>query len=297
MSATSTTGNVLSQDLGAASKKVAGGKSKKSNWVTAVRFFAKNFVLLGFIVWWFTVRFFSEYDDRILELEGLLKKMTKMIEVQVDVVDKKIVNEVGELRKEMDVKLSKKNELRKEMDVKIEQKGAFLKNELRKLETKGEKLERYLSELKVDDLLTKEEFEKFVEVLKNVKGNEHEGGGLDEIREFARGVVESEIEKHAADGLGRVDYALANGGAAVVTHSKPYGKETLYLLTSRNGVHPKANMMLKPSFGEPWQCFPLEGSRGFVQIRLHAEIIPEAITLEHVAKLICLLYLPEFSLW
>ncbi|GAU43446.1 hypothetical protein TSUD_140830 [Trifolium subterraneum] len=297
---------VLSKDLGPASKRVAGGdstavaprrlrksggKSEKPKWVTVVRIFAKNFVLLALLVGfvqlirWFTLKSgegvvvggggyagFSEYDERISELEGLLKKMTKMIQVQVDVVDKKIVNEVGELRKEMDVK--------------IEQKGAFLENELRKLETKGEKLERYLSELKVDDLLTKEEFEKFVEVLKNVKGNEYEGGGLDEIREFARGVVESEIEKHAADGIGRVDYALANGGAAVVRHSEAYnvGRGNWYMLTSRNGVHPKANLMLNPSFGEPGQCFPLKGSSGFVQIRLRSEIIPEAITLEHVAK-------------
>lgn len=295
---------VLSKDLGPTSKRVAGGdstavtprrsrksgvKSEKPKWVTVVRIFAKNFVLIALLVGfvqlirWFALKSgegvvgggyagFSEYQDRVSELEGSLKKMTKMIQVQVDVVDKKIENEVGVLRKETDLK--------------IEQKGAFLENELRKLETKGEKLERYLSELKVEEFLTKEEFEKFAEGLRNVKGNEYEGGGLDEIREFARGVVESEIEKHAADGLGRVDYALANGGAAVVRHSEAYdvGRGNWNILSPRNGVHPKANKMLSPSFGEPGQCFPLKGSSGFVQIRLRAEIIPEAITLEHVAK-------------
>jgi len=35
---------------------------------------------------------------------------------------------------------------------------------------------------------------------------------------FARGMV----EKHAGDGLGRVDYALANGGDFVVRHSEAY---------------------------------------------------------------------------
>ena len=290
---------VLSKDLAPAPKRVTGGdstrrlrktvgKTEKPRWITVARIFAKNFVLLmilvGFVqlIRWFALKSgegvaggyagLSEYEDRISEMEGLLKKTAKMIQVQVDVVDKKIENEVGGLRKEMDSK--------------IEQKGLFLENELKKLETKGAKLERYLDELKVEDLLTKEEFEKFVEGLRNVKGNTYEDGGLDEIREFARGVVEREIEKHAADGLGRVDYALATGGATVVGHSEAYDvrRTNWYLLNAKNGVHPNANNMLKPSFGEPGQCFPLKGSSGFVEIRLRTEIIPEAVTLEHVAK-------------
>ncbi|KAI5420794.1 SUN domain-containing protein 2 [Lathyrus oleraceus] len=290
---------VLSKDLTPASKRITGGdsaavtprrlrktvgKSDKQRWVTVARIFAKNFVLLAMLaglvqlIRWFALKSgegvvggytgLSEYEDRISEMEGLLKKTTKMIQVQVDVVDTKVGG------------------LRKEMDAKIEQQGAFLENELKKLVTKSEKLERYLDELKVEDLLTKEEFEKFVEGLSKGKGNSYEGAGLDEIREYARGVVETEIEKHAADGLGRVDYALANGGAAVVRHSDPYDmrRGKLFSLSPGNGVHPNADKMLKPSFGEPGQCFPLKGSSGFVQIKLRAEIIPEAITLEHVAK-------------
>ena len=49
-------------------------------------------------------------------------------------------------------------------------------------------------------------------------------------------------------------------------------------------------MMLKQSFGEPGQCFPLKGDSGFVQIRLRTTIIPEAITLEHVDKVMFLLF-------
>ncbi|KAL0791197.1 hypothetical protein Bca101_007443 [Brassica carinata] len=37
-------------------------------------------------------------------------------------------------------------------------------------------------------------------------------------------------------------------------------------------------------FGEPGQCFALKGSSGYVQIRLRGPIVPEAFTLEHVAK-------------
>ena len=48
--------------------------------------------------------------------------------------------------------------------------------------------------------------------------------------------------------------------------------------------------MLKPSFGEPGQCFPLKGDSGFVQNRLKTTIISKAITLEHVDKVMFLLF-------
>jgi SUN domain-containing protein 1/2 len=44
--------------------------------------------------------------------------------------------------------------------------------------------------------------------------------------------------------------------------------------------------MLKPSFGEPGNCFALKGSRGFVQFKLRSAIVPEAVTLEHIAKVL-----------
>lgn len=289
-----------SRDL-APVKKVAGGnsasvpprrlrkpaaKAEKPRWVTVVRIFGKNLVLL--VVLMGLVQLIrrlalksgdaadggypglSEFEGRISDVEGLLKRTAKMIQVQVDVVDKKIENEVRGLRKELSGK--------------IDEKGVILESGLRKLEARSEELESRMSELKREDWLTKEEFDKFVEELRNVKG--YEGGGLDEIREFARGVIEKEIEKHAADGLGRVDYALASGGAAVVKHSEVYntGKGNWFTMAAKNGVHPSAAKMLKPSFGEPGQCFPLKDSKGFVQIKLRTAIIPEAVTLEHVAK-------------
>lgn len=291
------------RDLAPAAKKVAGGNSaavaprrarkpparaEKPRWVTVASIFARNFVFVVVFVGLIQLirrlalnsgdgvavgyAGLSELEGRISDVEGLLKKTAKMNQVQVDVVDKKIEDEVRGLRKEMDKK--------------FDEKGAFLESEFQRLEAKSEKLERYLGELKAEDWLSKEEFEKFVEDLRKGKGNGYEGGGLDEIREFARGVIEKEIEKHAADGLGRVDYALASGGAAVVRHSEHYDvrKGNWFLSSARNGVHPDADKMLKPSFGEPGQCFPLKGSSGFVQIRLRTDIIPEAVTLEHVAK-------------
>ncbi|KAK7405660.1 hypothetical protein VNO78_07239 [Psophocarpus tetragonolobus] len=261
-------------------------KAEKPRWLTVVSIFGKNLVLLVVLVGLVQLirrtalksgdaggyAELSDFEGRISDVEGLLKKTAKMIQVQVDVVDKKIEDEVRGLRKELNEK--------------IEEKGVILESGLKKLEARSDELEKYLSELKGGDWLSKEEFEKFVEEVKSVKGNEFEGGGLDEIREFAREVIEKEIEKHAADGLGRVDYALASGGAAVAKHSEVFdlGRGNWFMLTAKNGVHPSAEKMLKPSFGEPGQCFPLKDSKGFVQIRLRTAIIPEAVTLEHVAK-------------
>jgi SUN domain-containing protein 1/2 len=204
----------------------------------------------------------------------------------VDVASRKIDMEVGELRKEVDKK--------------IEDRGVALAGELRKLEAKSEGLERSVSELKSVDWLSKQEFERIYEDLKKeAKGGEKGelGASLDDIMAYARNVVEKEIEKHAADGLARVDYALGSGGGSVVKHSEPYvvGKGSNWWTSMRNVVHYDADKMLRPSFGEPGQCFPLKGSSGFVQIKLRTAIIPEAITLEHVSKVLFLLTISYLS--
>lgn len=101
-------------------------------------------------------------------------------------------------------------------------------------------------------------------------------------------LVEKAIEKHAADGLARVDYAAASWGATVVGHSEPplEGDWTWlgWWSTGWNGVHQNAIKILSPSFGEPGRCFPLKGSSGFVVIKLREPIVPDAITLEHVSN-------------
>lgn len=266
-------------------------KPEKPRWLTILSVFTKNFVLLLVLLGLVQMirrlalksgegavgnqMGFSEVEGRIAEVEAFLKTTTKMIQVQVEVVDRKIENEVGGLRREVDKK--------------IEKKTADLESGLKMLQTKGEDLERSLSELRAVDWLSKQEFDKIYEDLKRAKSGEFDDryASLDDIRAYAREMIEREIEKHAADGLGRVDYALASGGAMVVKHSEPYIGRTSsswFPKSARNGVHNDADKMLKPSFGEPGQCFPLKGSTGFVQIRLRSAIVPEAITLEHVAK-------------
>lgn len=267
-------------------------KPEKPRWATVVSIFTKNFLLLvavlglGQMIRRVYLKSgdsagaelgFSEFERRITEVENFLKTTTKMMQLQVEVLDRKVESEMGGLRREV----SKS----------IDDKSVILERELKKLEEKSERLERTLSELKAVDWLSKEEFEKFFEEFKKQKSGELSENyvSLDDIRVYAREIVEKEIEKHAADGLGRVDYALATSGAFVIKHSDAYlaGKGSNWLsLGSRNGVHSYADKMLKPSFGEPGQCFPLKGSSGFVQIKLRTAIIPEAITLEHVAKVI-----------
>ncbi|XP_065870847.1 SUN domain-containing protein 1 [Euphorbia lathyris] len=271
------------------SRKVS-SKNDKPLWQTVLNVVTKISVLLitliGFVYmvrWAFmksvdpmvgTQMALSESEARIAEVESLFKNSVKMIQVQVEVVNKKIGSEVGMLRKEMDKKL----------DDKI----VFLESDLKQLAARSDRVEKSLGELKAVDWLSKEDFNKFLEEQKGagLLGSDNDVS-LDDIRTYAREIVLKEIEKHASDGLGRVDYALASGGGMVVKHSDPYltGKLRNWFLTStRGGVHPDADKMLKPSFGEPGQCFPLKGTTGFVQIRLRGAVIPEAVTLEHVAK-------------
>lgn len=264
----------------------AAAKQEKPRWLTVVSIFTKNFMLLLVLLGLAqlirklavkngdpTQLGFSEFERRIGDVEDFVRSTTKLMQVQIEVVDKKIESEIGGLRTEVS-----KN---------IEDKGVILGLELNKLEEKSEGLERRLSELKAVDWLSKEEFNMFVEGTRKRSGEFSENDVLDDIRVYAREIVEKEIGKHAADGIGRVDYALASGGASVVKHSEPYvvGKgNNWFSMGGRSGVHRDADKMLKPSFGEPGQCFPLRGSSGFVQIKLRTSIIPEAITLEHVDK-------------
>ncbi|PKA61852.1 hypothetical protein AXF42_Ash008684 [Apostasia shenzhenica] len=269
-------------------RKKSSHRHEKSKWQTVLSILTKNLLLLavllylGQVIWRWTTGAgkdpnfpFAAYhfDGRISEVETSLKKTAKMLQVQLEVVDKKIGSEVGIVTRE----LTKQ----------IEEKGILFEEELKNLEARADDLSKSLFELKDMDLLSREEFEKFLNELKT-RRNLVDSVNLDQIRAMAREIVEKEIEKHAADGLAMVDYALGSGGARVVRHSEPYvvGKSNTWLPVAKvkHSVHSSAQKMLEPSFGEPGQCFPLQGSSGFVEIQLRTGIIPEAVTLEHVSK-------------
>ncbi|XP_031474173.1 SUN domain-containing protein 1-like [Nymphaea colorata] len=213
-----------------------------------------------------------DYENKLAEIEGSLKATTKMMQVQVEAIDRKIEGQLGSFRKEVIGK--------------VEEQSVLLGHKIKKLEDKGESLEKKLKEM---EFLSKEEVSQFLKELVNNTNSEIGDQELnwDKVRTVARDIVMKEIEKHAADGLGKVDYALASGGGKIIKHSEPYYAAKLNNWFSSKGgagVHPRADKMLEPSFGEPGQCFPLKGSSGFVEIKLRTAIIPEAITLEHVAK-------------
>ncbi|KAH7667332.1 SUN domain-containing protein 1/2 [Dioscorea alata] len=265
-------------------------KHERNKWHTILSIVTKNLLLLAALLWlgqtiygWTNRAEYNnhspfaslDYESQVSNLESSVKKMTAMLQVQLEVLDKKIENGIGLV----------KRDLKKE----IEERAVLIENELKELEGRTNSLGRSLGELKEMGLLSKEEFERFWSELK--KSRNFNGSGndvsLDEVRALAKAIVEKEIEKHAADGIGRPDYALASGGARIVGHSEPgfFGRPSSWLkVPGRNHIHQNAKKMLEPSFGEPGQCFALKGSTGFVDIKLRTAVFIEAITLEHVSE-------------
>lgn len=269
-------------------------KVVKPWWMTVISVFTKNLLLLSVLLGLVQIvrqlilkngatpgvdlvpGDFMGNMEKVEEFMRSTAKSMKMLQVQVDVLDRKIGDEIDNVKKEVGEE--------------IEGKGVELEAKLKELDGRTVNLESFMGDLrgKMEDWLSKEELTEFIEELKKAKNGD--AATLDEVRVFAKEVVEREIEKHAADGIGRVDYALATAGGVVLKHSEPLAAGGLLSgsgwgsLTNRNKVFSDAERMLLPSFGEPGQCFPLKGSSGFVQIKLRTAIIPEAVTLEHVAK-------------
>ncbi|KAL3839256.1 hypothetical protein ACJIZ3_023847 [Penstemon smallii] len=109
-------------------------------------------------------------------------------------------------------------------------------------------------EIMIENLLTKEQFEELVEEFKKARKERIRNDRL------CDGIVES----------------------MVMDHSEPNG----CCMENEYQVHEIAEKMITPSFGEPGQCFPLDGDNGFVEIRLRDIIVVVFLTLEHVAKVI-----------
>ncbi|KAI3805340.1 hypothetical protein L1987_27633 [Smallanthus sonchifolius] len=260
-------------------KRTVVKKASRSPWKTAVSVIVRNLgILVIFLLLAQMIRRLafsqgggfdsvlisnSDYERRIAEVEAFLKTTTKMMQVQVEVVDRKLENEIAGLKTE----LSKR----------IDEEHAVVSNKFREYDGRIESLENSLT---AAEWLSKDDFDKIVEEFKGKKGELK----LDEIRAFAREIVEKEIGKHAADGLGRVDYAVASGGAVVLKHSEAFTGSNRVMSWFSGNVRSDAMKVLQPSFGQPGECFPLKEDTGFVEIKLRTAIVPEAITLEHVSK-------------
>ncbi|PWA68550.1 Sad1/UNC-like, C-terminal [Artemisia annua] len=257
-------------------RKLKDRRKRKPLWETILSVFFKNLILLLVLVLlvqmllklaFNQIASSDDYDTRIAGMETFLKTTTKMMQAKIDSVDQNIRNQVHGLNTEISNQVCEN--------------GEEFSARLSELDGRVEGVNKCLTS--DQKWVSKNEFDRFVDEFKEFKGLvDFKDLSLGQVKAFAKEIVEKEIEKHAADGLGMVDYAAASAGAMVVEHSDT--NSGMGNLLHRNKVSSNAVKMLQPSFGEPGQCFPLKGDNGFVQVKLRTAIIPEAITLEHVAK-------------
>ncbi|KAJ7298366.1 hypothetical protein O6H91_Y001900 [Diphasiastrum complanatum] len=248
---------------------------------------------------------------RTEEVDNFFKKSTKWMQSQIDIAEVKVGREVAGLKRKFDEKIDETasfletqllsirtnvDGIEKSManvEKKLEKKVASLETKLQGLKTEVNKIDTSLTN---DGFVTRSQVGQLVKSVVDQRAEEGIGKALDleDAKIVARNVVMEALEKHVADGIGRADYALKSGGAKVVDHSESYTDSSsdwksffwINLLTPLNPlVHPKADKILEPSFGEPGQCFALKGTEVFVDIALRNAIYPEAVTLEHVSKL------------
>ncbi|CAM0880864.1 unnamed protein product [Alopecurus aequalis] len=277
--------------LSQARRKRGLSSSGRPRWQTALSVVAKNAALLAVLLYlgdqawrWAHPVPLAPLDQAALEgftarvddVEASLVRAFRGLQVQLEAVDRKIDGEVGAARGDLAALL--------------EEKRLALEGHLNLLDARTDELNEALGGIKRMDFLRKDEFEAFLnEIKENLGSDSGSEVDLEQVRALAREIVMREIEKHAADGIGRVDYALGSAGGRVVRYSEAYeaGKRggILSALPFGGGDNgDQSQKIIQPSFGEPGQCFPLKGSSGFVEIQLRKGIIPDAITLEHVSK-------------
>ncbi|KAL6850482.1 hypothetical protein ACP4OV_021109 [Aristida adscensionis] len=289
---------VLSSSAAAATAAAAGAapharrkrphsSSSRPRWQTVLSVAAKNAALLAVLLYLGDLAWrwahpspapapdgaaLEGYAARVAEVEASLARALRMVQLQLEAVDRKIDAEVGAARGDLLALL--------------EEKRLALEAHLGRLGARADELADALAGLKGMDFLTKEELDKFWEEVTGGLGSGPKSEvDLDQVRAVAREIAMREVERHAADGIGRVDYAVASGGGRVVRHSDVYeAKRGNFFAALLSGDKANPEKMLQPSFGEPGQCFALQGSSGFVEIKLKTGIIPEAVTLEHVSK-------------
>lgn len=205
----------------------------------------------------------------------VLKFFFMFVQVQLEVIDMKIGKEA--------------NEIRDEMKQKFESQVAHFSTEVKGLKSQVDRLYQNGGPLNRIEAI---ELMKSVVNRRAAEGSTGHSFSLEDVRSVARRMVLTEIEKHAADGIGRPDYALASGGGRIIDHSEGYmlsrtgdwSTMAFSMLPGATRRHPLAQKVLEPSFGEPGQCLPLKGSNVFVEISLRTAIHPDAVTLEHVSK-------------
>ncbi|KAL3137922.1 hypothetical protein ABBQ38_005169 [Trebouxia sp. C0009 RCD-2024] len=109
-------------------------------------------------------------------------------------------------------------------------------------------------------------------------------------------LIHQQLEIFAADKTGLPDYANFHAGGRVIGHSQVYKSANppfthltywgCYLWPGCSPVVPDAAEKLLTPAMSPGQCFPLNGSTGYVDIHLHTPIAITAFSLEHIPSAI-----------
>jgi len=224
----------------------------------------------------------TKLEDLNAYLEEFLSKAKGWIEEELDSADDRLVGELQHLKIDLEAMMRDQSHV--------------AATQLDDMRGRMQRVEESLMKLGEMGLLTATDaMDMFNDVMKekDVVADRKSAISFDDLLATIRMMIEAEIEKHSADGIGRVDYAIASGGGQVLDHSAGYYPGNKLALSWRyipkmilsfNNLHPLANEILKPKFGEPGRCLPLKGSDVFVTIGLRIPIFPQAITLEHISK-------------
>lgn len=174
-------------------RKKAGhtSSSTRPRWQTALSVAAKNAVLLAVLLYvgdlaWRAARpapprpvdqaAMAGYDARVADVEASLARAFRMLQVQLEAVDRKIDGEVGAVRGELAALL--------------EEKRLELEGQLKRLDARADDLSDALGALKRMEFLRKDEFDKFWNEVKESLGS---GPGtevdLDQVRALAREIT------------------------------------------------------------------------------------------------------------
>ncbi|XP_043926968.1 SUN domain-containing protein 2-like [Protopterus annectens] len=120
-------------------------------------------------------------------------------------------------------------------------------------------------------------------------GATFEGAGVMGVtEEQVNDIVERALQLYSEDRIGLVDYALESAGASVLNTRCSETYETGTALMSLFGIplwyqSQSPRVIIQPDV-HPGNCWAFRGTQGFVVIQLSAEVIPTAVTLEHISK-------------
>ncbi|KAK2977295.1 hypothetical protein RJ640_013060 [Escallonia rubra] len=94
------------------------------------------------------------------------------------------------------------------------------------------------------------------------------------IRTTLLGEKTDNSDSTVEEGIGRPDYVLSS---KIVRYSNPYKREN----DGTIAINEDAVSMVRPGVGEIGHSFCLNGSTGFVEIKLDTRVVPQGVTLEY----------------